>query len=105
LQQPAPGQGFFPRLRKAARRREAREADRSLLPGARGTKVVAAVSTRAFIHLFERRASASADAKSDGFAIVLLNEVEELAPYLFGDYQIIRTPDNREVAVTPYWKV
>src|SRR6185312_7144688 len=98
LQQPVPGQVFSATQDEAARRREAREADRSLLPDARGTKVVAAVSTRAFIHLFERRASASADAKSDGLASVLLNEVEELAPYLFGDYQIIRTPDNREVA-------
>lgn len=90
---------------KAARRREAREADRSLLPYATGTKVVAMVITRALIRFFEQRASAEADAEIDRFAIALLKESQSLAPHLFGDYQIVRTPEGREFATTPYRKV
>jgi thymidylate synthase (FAD) len=90
---------------KTARRKAAREAARSVLPNAAETKVFCTANARALRHFFEMRASAAADAEINRVAVALLKAVQEAAPHIFGDYQIARAPEGREVAMTPYRKV
>lgn len=90
---------------KTARRKAAREASRSVLPNATETKVFCTANARSLRHFFEMRGSSAADAAMNRVAIALLKTLREHAPNIFGDYQIVRTPEGREVASTPYRKV
>lgn len=90
---------------KTARRKAAREAARSVLPNATETKVTCTANARALRHFIEMRASAGADAEINRLAIVLCRTLQAAAPNIFGDYQITKTPEGREVVVTPYRKV
>jgi thymidylate synthase (FAD) len=90
---------------KTARRKAAREAARSLLPGCTETKLFCTANVRALRHFFEMRASAAADHAMSIVAVKLLRALQGKASNIFGDYQITRTPEGREVAMTPYRKV
>lgn len=91
---------------KGLPRKQALEAARSVLPNATETKIFVTANARAIRHFIELRATDGADAEINRLAIMWLRLMQDEAPNLFGDYQIIPSPThgnpNLEVAQTDY---
>jgi thymidylate synthase (FAD) len=90
---------------KTLRRKRAREAARSVLPNATETKIFVTGNARSLRHFIEIRSDVAADREIRDVAIKVLEAVKPLAPNLFGDYEIVETPDGGRSAVTKYRKV
>jgi thymidylate synthase (FAD) len=86
-----------PRLR----RKQARQAARSVLPNATETRVVVTGNYRAWRHFVAMRASEQADVEIRAFAIACLRELRRVAPNVFADFTISTLPDDTEVASSP----
>jgi thymidylate synthase (FAD) len=71
------------------RRKRARQTARSLLPNATETKIVVTGNARAWRHFIELRGAENAEAEIRVLAIKLLAVLQDLAPNLFGDYQLV----------------
>lgn len=84
------------------RRKRARQTARSVLPNAAETKIVVSGNARAWRHFLEMRGSASAEAEIRALAIAVLKVLQEEAPNLFGDYEIVRQPNGVEVIETAF---
>lgn len=83
------------------RRKQARQAARAVLPNATETRVVASGNYRAWRHFIAVRASEHADLEIRRLAIACLRRLADLAPAVFGDFQIIGLADGTEVANSP----
>jgi thymidylate synthase (FAD) len=87
------------------RRKRARQAARAVLPNSAETKIVVTGNARSWRHFVEMRGSGSADVEIRRLAISVLRELQEEAPHIFGDMQIVSQPDGTETVETPYSKV
>ncbi|CAN5863131.1 hypothetical protein BH23GEM7_BH23GEM7_28670 [soil metagenome] len=87
------------------RRKRARQAARAVLPNCAETKIVVTGNARAWRHFTELRGSASADVEIRRLAVAVLRALQQEAPNIFGDMQILPQPDGTEIVETPYSKV
>ncbi len=90
---------------KTLRRKLARQAARSVLPNATETKVFVTANARALRHFIEMRASRFAETEIRKLAVQVLKILQQQAPNLFGDYQLVPLEDGTFEAVTQYRKV
>jgi thymidylate synthase (FAD) len=84
-----------------ARRKQARQAARSVLPNATETRIVVTGNYRAMRHFVAMRASEHADVEIRELAIAMLRELQRVAPHVFNDFTITTLPDGSEVAASP----
>jgi len=90
---------------RTLRRKLARQAARSVLPNATETKIFVTANARALRHFIEMRASRHAETEIRKLAVAVLRLMQQEAPNLFGDYQLIDLGDGTFEATTPYRKV
>jgi thymidylate synthase (FAD) len=90
---------------KTMRRKLARQAARSVLPNATETKIFVTGNARALRHFIELRGSRHAEVEIRKLAVKVLEILQQEAPHLFGDYQLVPLPDGTMEAVTPHRKV
>ncbi len=83
------------------RRKQARQAARSVLPNATETRIVVTGNYRAWRHFIAMRASEHADLEIRRLAIACLRELVAVAPAVFADFEIYTLADGTEVATTP----
>ena len=84
-----------------ARRKQARQAARAVLPNATETRIVVTGNYRAMRHFVAMRASEHADVEIRELAIAMLRELKRVAPNVFADFEISTLPDGTEVASSP----
>jgi thymidylate synthase (FAD) len=85
-----------------SRRKQARQAARSVLPNAAETRIVVTGNYRAWRHFVTMRASEHADVEIRELAITCLRELQRIAPNVFADFTIATLPDGSEVATSPF---
>jgi thymidylate synthase (FAD) len=90
---------------KTLRRKLARQAARSVLPNATETKIFVSANARALRHFIEMRASRHAEVEIRKLAVQVLRIMQNEAPHLFADYQLVPLPDGTYEASTPHRKV
>jgi thymidylate synthase (FAD) len=83
------------------RRKQARQAARSVLPNATETKVVVTGNYRAWRHFVAMRATEHADVEIRDCAIACLRALTAVAPHVFADFTIATLADGTEVASSP----
>lgn len=83
------------------RRKQARQAARSVLPNATETRIVVTGNYRAWRHFIAMRASEHADVEIRALAVACLRAVRQRAANAFADFEIVRLPDGTEVATSP----
>ena len=81
-----------------ARRKRARQAAQTLLPGARSTDIVVSGNLRAWRQFIAVHGTDQADDEIRALAVVLLRRLREVAGNAFGDFEISTLPDGREIA-------
>ena len=84
------------------RRKQARQAARSVLPNATETRIVVTGNYRAWRHFIAMRASEHADVEIRRLALACLRELQRAAPNVFQDFRISELADGTEVAASPY---
>jgi thymidylate synthase (FAD) len=84
------------------RRKQARQAARSVLPNATETRIVVTGNYRAWRHFIAMRASEHADVEIRDCAIACLRELQRVAPNVFADFDISQLPDGSSVASSPF---
>jgi thymidylate synthase (FAD) len=84
------------------RRKQARQAARSVLPNATETRIVVTGNYRAWRHFTAMRASEHADVEIRELALACLRELQRVAPHVFQDFRISSLADGTEVAASPY---
>lgn len=90
---------------RTLRRKLARQAARSVLPNATETKIFVSANARALRHFIEMRASRHAETEIRKLAVAVLRLMQQEAPNLFGDYQLVPLGDGTFEAATPHRKV
>jgi thymidylate synthase (FAD) len=90
---------------RTMRRKLARQAARSVLPNATETKIFVTGNARALRHFIEMRASRHAEVEIRKLAVKVLQILQQEAPHIFGDYQLVPLPDGTSEAVTSHRKV
>src|SRR5947208_13756219 len=85
---------------KTHRRKLARQAARSVLPNATETKIFVTANARALRHFIEMRGSRHAEVEIRKLAVQVLRLLQQEAPNLFGDYELLPLPDGTFEAVT-----
>jgi thymidylate synthase (FAD) len=90
---------------RTLRRKMARQAARSVLPNATETKIFVTANARALRHFIELRGSRHAEPEIRKLAVGVLKIMQQEAPSLFGDYQLVPLPDGTHEAVTQHRKV
>ncbi|MET1073854.1 MAG: FAD-dependent thymidylate synthase [Umezawaea sp.] len=83
------------------RRKQARQAARSVLPNATETRIVVTGNYRAWRHFIAMRASEHADVEIRDLAVECLRQLQKAAPNAFADFAISALPDGSEVASSP----
>ncbi len=83
------------------RRKQARQAARSVLPNATESRIVVTGNYRAWRHFVAMRASEHADVEIRELAIACLRELQRVAPNVFDDFRISSLADGSEVAASP----
>jgi thymidylate synthase (FAD) len=83
------------------RRKQARQAARAVLPNATETRIVVTGNYRAWRHFIAVRASEHADIEIRRLAIACLRQLADVAPAVFGDFDIATLADGTEVATSP----
>lgn len=84
------------------RRKQARQAARSVLPNATETRIVVTGNYRAWRHFIAMRASEHADVEIRALAVECLRQLKEKAANVFADFEITVLDDGTEVAHSPY---
>lgn len=84
------------------RRKQARQAARSVLPNATETRIVVSGNYRAWRHFVAMRASEHADVEIRVLAVECLRQLQKVAPNVFGDFEISALQDGTEVASSPF---
>ncbi|CAO5148871.1 Flavin-dependent thymidylate synthase [Frankia sp. AiPs1] len=84
-----------------SRRKQARQAARSVLPNATETRIVVTGNYRAWRHFIAMRASEHADVEIRGLAVTILRELQAIAPNVFADFRISTLDDGTQVASSP----
>ncbi len=84
------------------RRKQARQAARSVLPNATETRIVVTGNYRAWRHFIAMRASEHADVEIRALAVECLRQLKGVAPNVFADFVISSLDDGTEIAASPY---
>ena len=84
-----------------SRRKQARQAARSVLPNATETRIVVTGNYRAWRHFIAMRATEHADVEIRALAIAILRELQKVAPNVFADFRVTRLDDGTEIASSP----
>jgi thymidylate synthase (FAD) len=84
------------------RRKQARQAARSVLPNATETRIVVTGNYRAWRHFVAMRATEHADIEIRAIAVACLRELQRIAPNVFADFVITTLADGTEIAASPY---
>jgi len=84
------------------RRKQARQAARSVLPNATETRIVVTGNYRAWRHFIAMRATEHADVEIRQIAVACLRELQRVAPNVFGDFTISALADGTEIAASPF---
>ncbi len=84
-----------------SRRKQARQAARSVLMNATETRIVVTGNYRAWRHFIAMRASEHADVEIRGLAIAALRALRGVAPNVFADFRVTTLDDGTEVASSP----
>jgi thymidylate synthase (FAD) len=84
------------------RRKQARQAARSVLPNATETRIVVTGNYRAWRHFIAMRASEHADVEIRTLAVECLRQLKGVAPNVFADFTISPLSDGSEIAASPY---
>jgi thymidylate synthase (FAD) len=87
------------------RRKLARQAARSVLPNATETKIFVTANARSLRHFIELRANEHAETEIRVVAAKVLTVLQEQAPNLFGDYELVSLFDGTSAASTKNTKV
>ncbi|MBA0126156.1 FAD-dependent thymidylate synthase [Haloechinothrix sp. YIM 98757] len=83
------------------RRKQARQAARTILPNATETRIVVTGNYRAWRHFIAMRATEHADVEIRWFAVECLRHLQKAAENVFADFTISTLPDGTEVASSP----
>jgi thymidylate synthase (FAD) len=83
------------------RRKQARQAARSVLPNATETRIVVTGNYRAWRHFVAMRATEHADVEIRALAVACLRELQRVAANVFADFEIATLSDGTEVASSP----
>jgi thymidylate synthase (FAD) len=94
--------GASPTTSATVRRKQARQAARSVLPNATETRIVVTGNYRAWRHFITVRATEPADVEIRELAVACLRQLQHIAPNVFGDFVISTLADGTEVAASPY---
>ncbi|MEJ5919655.1 MULTISPECIES: FAD-dependent thymidylate synthase [unclassified Corynebacterium] len=84
------------------RKKQARQAARSVLPNATETRIVVTGNYRSWRHFISMRAVEHADAEIRELAVACLQELKQVAPVAFGDFEVSTLRDGSVVASSPY---
>lgn len=84
------------------RRKQVRQAARSVLPNATETRIVVTGNHRAWRHFIGMRATEHADVEIRAVAIACLRELRRVAPTIYEDFEIDLLADGTEVATSPF---
>jgi thymidylate synthase (FAD) len=84
------------------RRKQARQAARSVLPNATETRIVVTGNYRAWRHFIAMRATEHADVEIRELAVECLRQLQGVAPNVFADFTISTLADGTEIAASPY---
>ncbi len=84
------------------RRKQARQAARSVLPNATETRIVVTGNYRAWRHFIAMRATEHADVEIRQIAVECLRQLKEVAPNVFADFTISTLGDGTEIAASPF---
>jgi thymidylate synthase (FAD) len=84
------------------RRKQARQAARSVLPNATETRIVVTGNYRAWRHFIAMRATEHADVEIRALAVECLRQLHKAAPNVFSDFEICTLPDGTEIASSPF---
>lgn len=98
-------EGVSSTMTKTEKRKEARQAARSVLPNATETKILFTANARAIRHFLELRGSRHAEPEIRKLANAILSVVVSDAPHIFGDYVREKLPDGTSEITTNYRKV
>ena len=79
---------------KLERRKKARQASRSILPGCTETKIFVTMNARAIRHLIELRANPAADVEIRALAVKICRILQDKAPLFAHGLEIVNLPDN-----------
>jgi len=83
------------------RRKQARQAARSVLPNATETRIVVTGNYRAWRHFIAMRATEHADTEIRALAVECLRQLNEVASSVFADFTISELEDGTQVASSP----
>lgn len=83
------------------RRKQARQAARSVLPNATETRIVVTGNYRAWRHFIAMRATEHADVEIRELAVECLRQLQGIAPNVFSDFTIARLADGTQIAASP----
>jgi thymidylate synthase (FAD) len=84
------------------RRKQARQAARSVLPNATETRIVVTGNYRAWRHFIAMRATEHADVEIRELAVECLRQLQKVAPNVFADFTISTLADGSEIAASAY---
>jgi thymidylate synthase (FAD) len=98
----ATGSAVMPAGGATVRRKQARQAARSVLPNATETRIVVTGNYRTWRHFITVRATEPADVEIRELAVACLRQLQHIAPNAFGDFVISTLADGTEVAASPY---
>ena len=84
------------------RRKQARQAARSVLPNATEARIVVTGNYRAWRHFIAMRATEHADVEIRALAVECLRQLHKAAPNVFSDFEISALPDGTEIASSPF---
>lgn len=90
---------------KTARRKNARQAARSVLPNATETKIFVTANSRAIRHFLEQRGNRAAEPEIRKLANQLLRIMQKESPHIFRDYTEVPLPDGTFEITTEHRKV
>ena len=84
------------------RKKQARQAARSVLPNATESRIVVSGNFRSWRHFIGMRATEHADVEIRHVAVECLKLLQEVAPVVFGDFQVAILSDGSEMATSPF---
>ncbi len=84
------------------RRKQARQAARTILPNATETRITVTGNYRAWRHFIAMRASEHADVEIRALAVECLRQLQKAAGNVFNDFEITSLQDGTEVASSPF---
>jgi len=90
---------------KTLQRKAVNQAARACLPNETEAPIFVTMNARSLRHILEMRASAQAEPEIRRLAVMLYEQIVQVAPIIFADYKIIELPDKTRALHTDTRKV